>query len=325
MSARLAETILSLKVAYRCQNHCVFCGEDANRHDWAPLPSAAVVLKELEQAGERGVRSVSFVGGEPTLHPELAAFVRRARDLGYEMVHVCSNGRRLGEPGFLLRLVDAGLTHLDISVHADTAELGDRLAGRAGAFAQQAEGIRQAVSLAARTRLIVNTNTVIVRSNQDRLAAIVTSLARSGVKFLSLSLCRADGLAAKHAASMLPDLTGLRPQLQAALAAAAAADARVNPHAIPTCLLPPTGGRPPARAAFTADHRHTRFRLGRFLVGRLSPRLLRLVERLQDHAEGPARVLAPCRECRWLPACPAPGPDDVGRSGEGWLRPMTGE
>lgn len=47
-------------------------------------------FRSARQAADLGVRHVQFIGGEPTIHPDIAQLVRAARDMGLE-VEVYSN------------------------------------------------------------------------------------------------------------------------------------------------------------------------------------------------------------------------------------------
>ena len=49
-------------------------------------------LDALRQAADLGCRKVQFIGGEPTLHPNLTKLIVSARELGFTTVEVFTNG-----------------------------------------------------------------------------------------------------------------------------------------------------------------------------------------------------------------------------------------
>lgn len=76
----------------RCNLHCTFCYAgfpDTRTH--LPLAQAKDVIDRLAAAG---TDKITFVGGEPTLHPHLAELVRHAASLGL-VTCVVTNGARL--------------------------------------------------------------------------------------------------------------------------------------------------------------------------------------------------------------------------------------
>jgi hypothetical protein len=114
----------------RCQR-CYACDEPLVK----PL---AQVLAEIDLACERRrLDSLTFLGGEPTLHPELPAMIAHAKGHGLT-VQLLTNGIRLladDGPALLDRLLDAGLDrfllHVDEGqehVHPDVDAARHRLA-----------------------------------------------------------------------------------------------------------------------------------------------------------------------------------------------------
>ena len=63
-----------------------------------------------------GIRYLVFSGGEPTLHPDLVAFIRYAAGLGIKVMVVTNDG--LLKPEKIHAMTDAGLSSLIISVDA---------------------------------------------------------------------------------------------------------------------------------------------------------------------------------------------------------------
>src|SRR5512147_991068 len=97
-------------VTRRCNLTCSYCFE----YDKVSQPVPYEVLDErLRKLHQLRAWVVCLVGGEPTLHPELARLVGRLRELGFPRRQLITNGLRLtGES--IDALNDAGLTDMQM-------------------------------------------------------------------------------------------------------------------------------------------------------------------------------------------------------------------
>jgi molybdenum cofactor biosynthesis enzyme MoaA len=94
---------LGVDLTYRCNMNCTYC--------YNPIRSFADMdLSYFEEVCRRLPRYVQFkfLGGEPTLHPDLMGFVRAARRRKHE-VTILSNGRRCTDPAFVKALANLNL------------------------------------------------------------------------------------------------------------------------------------------------------------------------------------------------------------------------
>jgi MoaA/NifB/PqqE/SkfB family radical SAM enzyme len=95
----------------RCNLACSYCNEyDAVSE---PVPTAEM-LRRVDRLAELGTLSVTLSGGEPLLHPEAEAIVRRIRSRGM-VAGLITNGYLLSEER-IRGLNRAGLDHLQISI-----------------------------------------------------------------------------------------------------------------------------------------------------------------------------------------------------------------
>jgi MoaA/NifB/PqqE/SkfB family radical SAM enzyme len=104
-----------------CNANCDFCGYARDKHQpgdrvWIDTARACRGIARLH---ERGIRYLTFTGGEPTLHRGLVEMVACAAGLGMR-ASVVSNGFTL-TPERLATLQRAGLRGLFLSVDAPTA------------------------------------------------------------------------------------------------------------------------------------------------------------------------------------------------------------
>jgi len=98
-------------------------------------------MRTLDLWIAEGLRNVRFSGGEPTLHPALGELVDRCREGGVERIAVSTNGT--AKIDAYHRLVDRGVNDLSVSLDGGCCAVGDRMAGRAGAWAKAVRTIRE--------------------------------------------------------------------------------------------------------------------------------------------------------------------------------------
>ena len=110
-------------------------------------------------------KEVIFTGGEPTLNPMFPQYVRWAKDFGYTLIGVCTNGRRLAYARYAALLVKAGLNHFIVSIHGPDARTHDALTRTRGSFQQAMDGLQVLKSLQRITRIDIHTSTVLNTRN----------------------------------------------------------------------------------------------------------------------------------------------------------------
>jgi uncharacterized radical SAM superfamily Fe-S cluster-containing enzyme len=99
-------TTIMVNVTERCNYDCPICFSEsgAGREDMT-LEALGALLPTPEG---RHVPNIVFVGGEPTIHPELPAMIRLVVERGY-IPRLVTNGSRLLKAGYLQLLYEAGL------------------------------------------------------------------------------------------------------------------------------------------------------------------------------------------------------------------------
>ena len=130
---------------FRCNQDCRMCWQG---RDW-PSPPDDVFDRWLEELCGAGVGGLILSGGEPTLHPRLPHWLRRASRAG---VHVTleTNAIRFTEPGVLDELRGAGLESVVVSLHAADPSVSDTLTMAPGTFARTVAGARAALAAGLR-------------------------------------------------------------------------------------------------------------------------------------------------------------------------------
>ncbi|MDA8137073.1 MAG: radical SAM protein [Desulfobacteraceae bacterium] len=112
-----------------------------------------------------------FLGGEPTLHPDLPSAVRIARQLGYGSITVDTNGYLFHD--ILNQLTPAEVDVFSFSLDGASAATNDPIRG-AGSFEVCTRGIHEAVAKGFKTSLIYTVSHL----NLTELAAVPALLAQ---------------------------------------------------------------------------------------------------------------------------------------------------
>jgi MoaA/NifB/PqqE/SkfB family radical SAM enzyme len=95
----------------RCNLSCAYCNEYDRVS--SPVPTAEM-LRRIDALAALGTEIITFSGGEPLLHPDLDALIRRIRSHG-RIATLITNGYLLS-PDRIRQLNRAGLEHLQISI-----------------------------------------------------------------------------------------------------------------------------------------------------------------------------------------------------------------
>lgn len=133
---------LWLEITGRCQLSCQHCYADSGPTGSHGSMTTDDWCRVIDEAAELGVGSVQFIGGEPTLHPDLAELVRCAAGHGLD-VEVFTNLVRISD-----RLWDAFVEHgvrLATSYYSDRREQHEAVTGRVGSASRTTDNIAGAV------------------------------------------------------------------------------------------------------------------------------------------------------------------------------------
>ncbi len=163
----------SVMLGFRCNNNCRFCLSRHKDKTVKPL-STESVREEIRLAAKRGSTFIDFLGGEPTLRKDLPELISFARDNGFELISITTNGRMLSNRDYTEKLVKAGLNSVIFSIHGHNAELHDYLTRVKGSYDQCVQGVKNFKELIGEPRQpnTIATNTVMVRPNLKFLPKI---------------------------------------------------------------------------------------------------------------------------------------------------------
>ena len=172
---------LDLYVTMRCNIRCRFCNVRAGEYDHRSIPLARIVSL-LDEAVALGLQEVHFLGGEPTLRPDLEQMIEHAAGLGLH-TRIISNGMSLSRAR-LERLIGRGLREIMISVDGmEETHNRLRVAGPDG-FRTTMRTARDAIDLGLRTRI----SAVAYIDNRDEMIELMETVEAMGADIFSVFL-----------------------------------------------------------------------------------------------------------------------------------------
>ncbi len=223
---------VDIKTGFSCNNKCRFCVQGTKRTDY-PDKATEELLQTITDARAHADEIV-LTGGEVTIRKDLPDLVRHARDLGFSVIQVQTNGRMMAVESALDRLIEAGATEFAPALHGHTAEIHDGLTRAPGAFRQTARGI-----VNARKRGIpVLLNSVITRDNAPYLVEMAELFVKLKVNQFQFAFVHGIGTVSEDYEAIVPKFSEIRDDVLRAIDIAVAAGVTVMTEAIPLCFLP---------------------------------------------------------------------------------------
>ena len=106
---------VELRISKACRRKCVFCCEALGMSSGArfmPIREAAGLMRRFKM---EGAGHLTFIGGEPTIHPDFQKIARLAKLMGYQ-VQVTTDGTGFADPEFA-RAVFPYIDEVCLSLH----------------------------------------------------------------------------------------------------------------------------------------------------------------------------------------------------------------
>lgn len=189
-----------LEITGKCQLECVHCYADSGPAGSHGQMRTADWKRVIDEAAGIGVRMVQFIGGEPTMHPDLVELMEYAleRDLEVEvftnLVHIRPQMWELfSRPG----------VRIATSYYSDTAAEHEQVTKRRGAHARTRANIVEAVRRSVPLRV-----GVINMGDEQRSDEAVAELAELGVTDVGVDHLREVGRGVRDAQISTDQLCG---------------------------------------------------------------------------------------------------------------------
>jgi MoaA/NifB/PqqE/SkfB family radical SAM enzyme len=157
-----------------CNLRCRHCYINPDQHGRERLPIDVIDAWLRAFSEKAGTANVIFLGGEPTLHPDLPAAVRQARALGYQSVTIDTNGYLFND--ILDRVTPDEVDFFSFSLDGATRETNDAIRGQ-GVYDTCLSGIRKAQSRGFSVSLIYTVSA----ANIHELESMAPILADLGI------------------------------------------------------------------------------------------------------------------------------------------------
>ena len=161
---------LFFHILTHCNLACKHCYINPKQHgeETLSLPTIEAWLGAFSEKADAA--NVIFLGGEPTLHPELSLAVQKAKALGFQSITIDTNGYLFHD--ILSKIDPQDLDYISFSLDGATRRTNDRIRGK-GAHDACLAGIRKAVAGGFSTSLIYTVS----RMNIHELAMMPSLLA----------------------------------------------------------------------------------------------------------------------------------------------------
>jgi MoaA/NifB/PqqE/SkfB family radical SAM enzyme len=225
---------VTVALNYRCQSRCRFCFIERELDMKLEDTSTAYLDHVCDENVQRGglYKRIIFSGAECTLRPDLPEVAHRARKRGgFERVQIQTNGRRLSDRSYLIKLLAAGIDEFFVSVHASNAEQDLFLTRSPGSFDEMVLGLRNLKEVGA----TFMSNSVVTKSSYLHLPALADFLVDEQVPECHFWAFIEYGDIDQKSEHVR--FTDAAPYLQEAVAKLRTADRRIGLSWFPECLL----------------------------------------------------------------------------------------
>ncbi len=135
----------------QCNLNCKHCYINPEQHGRKTLSLSTIKSWLKIFPGKNKRANVIFLGGEPTLHPDLAAAIKIAWQVGYGSVTVDTNGYLFHD--ILDKVTPEEVNYLSFSLDGPSPSINDPIRGE-GSFDKCISGLRRAVKKGFHTSLI---------------------------------------------------------------------------------------------------------------------------------------------------------------------------
>ena len=203
MNAPLA---LLAELTHRCPLRCPYCSNPLELTRASAELSTAEWARVFDEAALLGCLQVHLSGGEPTARRDIAEIVAAAREAGL-YTNLITAGVLL-DAALVVRLKEAGLDHVQLSVQDATPEGAERIGGMPRAHARKQDAAR----LVREAGLPLTLNAVVHRQNLHNLPALIGLALDWGAARLEVAHVQYHGWALANRDALLPN----RAQLDAA-------------------------------------------------------------------------------------------------------------
>jgi len=141
-TSSLSLSFLWLEITSKCNLECLHCYANSSpREDILGRMTLEKWLGVLSDSAALGCRQVQFIGGEPTLHPNLSEMIAYAASTQYTFIEVFTNATCLDE--LLLATIKDHGVHVAVSFYSDKAAVHDSITRHPGSFYRTVNNLKK--------------------------------------------------------------------------------------------------------------------------------------------------------------------------------------
>ena len=155
-----------------CNLKCKHCYINKKQHGKNTLPLETIEAWLKVFASKTKNANVIFLGGEPTLHPDLSLAIKKAKALGYDSITVDTNGYLFHD--ILSKIEPDVVDYFSFSLDGVTRETNDIIRGK-GSYDNCIAGIKKAILRGFTTSLIYTVSQMNLHE-LDRIAPLLKDL-----------------------------------------------------------------------------------------------------------------------------------------------------
>ena len=181
-------SFLWLEITAKCNLFCSHCyAESGPQADLYGNMTYDDWRRVLDEAAELGCRSVQFIGGEPTMHPQLDDLLDHANHRGFEFIEVHTNATRLGRE--LVGCFQRSGVHVGTAFYSDDPVVHEHVTQGKGSWQRTVAGIETALAAGLPIRVgVVETD-----RNQGHAPRAIAFLKTLGVQNIRTERMRGIG------------------------------------------------------------------------------------------------------------------------------------
>jgi MoaA/NifB/PqqE/SkfB family radical SAM enzyme len=183
-------TNIFFHILTNCNLSCRHCYINKEQHGKNSLPLKTIKSWLGAFAGKKDSANVVFLGGEPTLHPDLFLAVKHARKNGYKSITIDTNGYLFNN--ILSKIEPEEVDYISFSLDGATITTNDMIRGK-GSYNKCLSGIREAVSKGFDTSLIYTVSS----ANIHELGMMPPLLGKLGINRFFIQVIGIRGKTAK--------------------------------------------------------------------------------------------------------------------------------
>ncbi len=223
-----------------CNNSCIFCANGLVSKEENRFTEFEKIREEIQKAYNDGFRSLGFLGGEITIHPDVIRIIEYAKGIGFTRIALCTNGRRLSDLSFAKKIVNAGATRFMISIHSHREETENYLNGRKNAFKEKIQGIKNLIDIDSKRRIEhgISLNTCIHSLNHTELDRFIIFFSDLGIRDFRFNFIRPENKS-QYDRKIIPRLSDTKESIRRLINYCEKNDKiSIAIGDIPFCLLP---------------------------------------------------------------------------------------